>query len=89
MTELSPPFIITVFMHAIGKWIVSDDILMCEDKDQMDALADTVIREQSCVVMHFQLSFPLRFYLLVLRQERREPFSGILKLKQMPTISHC
>lgn len=76
-------------MQAIGKQIVSDDILMCEDIDQMDASADCVIREQSCVIMHLQLSLQLRFYLLVLRSERTQPFSAILKLKQMPTLSHC
>ena len=66
--EISSPFIVTIFMQAIGKWIVSHDMLMCEDKDQMDAFADTVIREQSCVTRYLQFSFQLRFYLLVWRK---------------------
>lgn len=53
MTESSRPFIVTVFMEATDKWIASDDILMFEDKDQMDIFADTVTGEQSCVSMVF------------------------------------
>lgn len=62
-------------MQAIGKWIVSDDIWMCEDKDQMDIFADTVIREQRCGIMHLSFSFQLRFYLLVWRKTNTTFFS--------------
>lgn len=62
-------------MQATGKWIISDDILMCEDKDQMDVFADTVIREQSYVIIYLQFSFQLRFYLLVWKKANTAFFS--------------
>lgn len=31
----------------------------------MDVFTDTVIRDQSCVIMYLQFSFQLRFYLLI------------------------
>lgn len=62
--------------------MVSDDILTGEDKDQMDVFTDTVIREQSCVIVYLQFSFQLRFYLLIWRKKKQtqiQLFSAILK----------
>lgn len=62
MTKIFSPFIVTIFMQATGKLIVSHDILMCEDKDQMDVFADTVIRGEKKYLCYYvpSVSFSLK-----------------------------
>lgn len=63
--------------------MVSDDILTGEDKDQMDVFTDTVIREQSCVIVYLQFSFQLRFYLLIWKKKNQPTNTAFFSYSKM------